>query len=151
MTHEIRKAVAADANVIMEMIRELAAFEKAEDQVVSTAADLSAQLSKRHPPFQCLVARNDDTVVGFALYFLSYSTWRGKQGIWLEDLYVREAFRGRGVGSALFDRLVDELQVLGGGRLEWPVLEWNLKAHDFYHKKGAEALTEWRTWRLELP
>ncbi len=150
MMHEIRKAVPADATVIMEMIRELAAFEKAEDQVVSTVADLSTQLSMGHPPFQCFVALNDDMVVGFALYFLSYSTWRGKPGIWLEDLYVRQAFRGRGVGSALFDRLIEEVRALGGARLEWPVLEWNVKAHDFYRKQGAEALTEWRTWRLDF-
>ncbi len=151
MRFEIRPALPSDSKDLYQMILELAVFEEAAHEVKCSPSTLELQLSMAQPPFKCLMVTLDSKCVGFALYFLSYSTWRGKPGIWLEDLYVREAFRGRGVGTALFERLVDEVKAFGGARLEWPVLEWNVKAHDFYRKQGAKALTQWRTWRLDFP
>ena len=150
MSLKIRVAKPTDGPVIHEMILELAAFEKAAHEVQSSPEVLSAQLANSSPPFQCFLAVLNDTVVGFALYFYSYSTWRGKKGVWLEDLYVRDSYRGKGVGSALFDAVLQKAKHENAGRVEWPVLDWNRAAHQFYRQKGAEPLVEWRTWRLSL-
>ena len=151
MDYEINPAKPSDASAIHTMILELARFEKAEDQVEVTPEVLEAHLSMKPPPFYCLIARFQSDAIGFALYFQSYSTWRGKPGIWLEDLYVKPSYRRQGVGQGLFDALMTEVEALDGGRLEWPVLEWNQDAHRFYENQGAIPLREWRTWRLERP
>ena len=102
------------------------------------------------PPFEAYIASVGQDIAGFALFFYSYSTWRAKQGVWLEDLYVRPKFRRKGVGSALFNAILTQAKLRSAGRLEWPVLEWNTDAHRFYESHGATPLREWRTWRLSL-
>lgn len=151
MSVQIRTAQPDDAAVIYEMIVELADFEKAKHEVHSSPELLRNQLQSMSPPFECLLATDKFQVVGFALFFYSYSTWRAKKGVWLEDLYVRASHRKQGIGSQLFDAVLKLAEVQGAGRLEWPVLEWNTNAHEFYRTKGAVPLTEWRTWRLSLP
>ena len=150
MVIQIRRALPSDGAEIHSMITELAEFEKAAHEVQSTPAILSAQLAEAQPPFSSFIASVDEDTAGFALFFYSYSTWRAKKGVWLEDLYVRSRFRGMGVGSALFDAVLNHAKVQQAGRMEWPVLEWNTDAHRFYEMKGAAPLLEWRTWRLSL-
>ena len=150
MTIHIREATPSDGALIHRFIVELAEYEKAVEEVQSTPDILSLQLAEAIPSFRCLIASIEDEPVGFALFFYSYSTWRAKRGVWLEDLYVRADFRGQGVGSRLFDAVQLEAIQHHAGRLEWPVLEWNTDAHDFYRKKGAQPLSDWRTWRISL-
>lgn len=150
MSFEIRRALPADAQILYEMIVELADFEESIDQVDSSPSVLMSQIAEPSPPFECLIASANGVAIGFALFFYSYSTWRAKKGIWLEDLYVRETHRGQGVGSLLFDTVKAIAEAESAGRLEWAVLEWNTKAHEFYLAKGAQPLTEWRTWRVSL-
>jgi len=150
MVIQIRRALPSDGGDIHALITELAEFEKAAHEVQSTPKALSEQLAASQPPFSAFIALVDQETAGFALFFYSYSTWRAKKGVWLEDLYVRPRFRGLGVGSALFDAVLAQAKVKQAGRLEWPVLEWNTDAHRFYEAKGAAPLLEWRTWRLSL-
>ena len=151
MSIQIRAAQPDDAAVLYEMIVELADFEKAKHEVQSSPDLLRKQLKSVSPPFECLLATDGVQVTGFALFFYSYSTWRAKKGVWLEDLYVRASHRKQGIGSQLFDAVLKLAEAQNAGRLEWPVLEWNINAHEFYRSKGALPLTEWRTWRLSLP
>ncbi|MCZ7677319.1 MAG: GNAT family N-acetyltransferase [Sandaracinaceae bacterium] len=144
---QIRAATADDAEVILRFIRELAAYEREPDAVEVDRATLAAQLSEPSPPFECLIAE-DGEPVGFALYFGTYSTWRGRRGIHLEDLWVTPRARGRGVGRALLRRLAAIACERGCARLEWAVLDWNELAMSFYRGLGATPMDEWTTWRL---
>lgn len=144
----IRFAEPRDAATLHRFICELAAYEKEPDAVEVTPARLAAQLAETPPPFECLLAEDDGAPVGFALFCHNYSTWRGRRGIWLEDLYVPEHLRGRGVGLALLRRLGRIAVERGCGRMEWSVLDWNTPAHGFYRAIGATPLDEWTTWRL---
>ena len=150
MMIQIRQALPSDGTVLHTMIKELAEFEKAVHEVQSTPELLSRHLTEDPPPFQAYIASVGKDTAGFALFFYSYSTWRAKQGVWLEDLYVRPKFRRKGVGSALFNSILSQAKIRGAGRLEWPVLEWNTDAHRFYESHGAMPLDQWRTWRLSL-
>ena len=145
----IRFASALDAVTIVDFIKLLAAYEREPTAVKVTADELRAQLQDPHPPFECLLAESDAQPVGFALFFRNYSTWCGRPGLYLEDLFVLETYRGRGIGAALMRRLREIVAERGWGRIEWTVLNWNTPAQSFYRDQGARPLTDWTLWRLD--
>jgi GNAT superfamily N-acetyltransferase len=144
----IRAARPDDVPTIVALIRELAAFEREPDAVVATEADLRAALFGERPALFGLIAQDEDAVAGFALWFLNFSTWVGRHGIYLEDLYVRPEFRGHGHGRELLIELARIASERGYGRMEWSVLNWNDAAHRFYASLGAVPMQEWTTWRV---
>lgn len=144
----IRPARLEDVPRISELIGELAEYERAADQAVATADDLRAALFASQPALFGHVALCDDQIVGFALWFINYSTWVGKHGIYLEDLYVTPEMRGRGAGKALLAELASICVQRGYRRLDWWVLDWNEPAIGFYRSIGAEAMSEWTVYRL---
>ena len=146
----IRPAEPADIPAILEMIRELAEFEKLSDQVVATEADYEKNLFGENPAAEALIAETENgDAVGYAIFFSTFSTFLGKAGLWLEDLYVRPDFRGSGVGKRLLRCGAEMASERGAGRYEWCVLDWNKNAIDFYENAGADILQEWRIVRLE--
>lgn len=145
----VRFAAADDAEVILRFIRALAAYEREPNAVVATAAGLRAQMESASPPFECLIADDRDTPIGFALFYRSYSTWLGQPALFLEDFFVEENCRGRGAGLALIRRLAAIARERGCSRLEWRVLDWNDLAHRFYQSIGAFPIDEWTVWRVE--
>jgi GNAT superfamily N-acetyltransferase len=144
----IRLARPADGTAIVGLIADLAEYERARHEVQITAADLHEALFASAPALFAHVADVDDEVVGVALWFLSYSTWVGRHGIYLEDLYVRPEHRGAGHGQALLAALASVAVERGYGRVEWAVLDWNEPALAFYRGIGAVAMDEWTTHRL---
>ena len=144
----IRRATAADAAQILEFIRALAAFERAPDAVTATEEGLIRDGFGAHPFFQCLIADYDGHPAGFALYFFNYSTWVGRPGIYVEDLFVLPHFRRKGIGRELLRQVAAIAIENGCQRLQWEVLDWNTPAIDFYRDLGAEFLDEWRNVRL---
>jgi GNAT superfamily N-acetyltransferase len=145
----IREATVSDIGAIHDMVVELAVYEKEPDAVTASPADLEVALFGDNPAlFAHVVDDPDHGVVGFALWFLNYSTWLGKHGIYLEDLYVKPEHRGSGHGIALLATLADKCVERGYGRLEWWVLDWNAPARGFYESLGASALTEWIPYRV---
>lgn len=145
----VRFATADDAEVILRFIRGLAEYEREPDAVRATAAGLRAQLESASPPFECLIADDNDTPLGFALFYRSYSTWLGQPALFLEDFFVEKKYRGRGAGLALIKRLAEIARERGYSRLEWRVLDWNEPAHRFYRSIGAFPIDEWTVWRVE--
>lgn len=143
----IRQATAADATLLHRFIVELATYERERDAVEVTPAILAKQLADDRPPFEALIAETDRPI-GFALFVTSYSTWLGKPGLWLEDLYVTPEARGRGYGRALLAALAERAHARGCGRLEWAVLDWNTPAQGFYRTLGARPVDGWTRWRL---
>lgn len=148
MELSIRSAQASDAQLLFDMITELAVYEREPDAVKVSAADLAQQLSSAQPPFHCLIAETNNQPIGFALYFYSYSTWEGKPTLYLEDLYVRSQFRSVGAGMALMTRLSAIAQQRNCSRFEWSVLNWNQPAIGFYHHIGAQPMSEWTRYRM---
>jgi GNAT superfamily N-acetyltransferase len=148
MSTVIRRASAEDAGQILEFIRALAAFERAPDAVEATEEGLIRDGFGPHPFFKCLIADYDGQPAGFALYFFNYSTWVGRPGIYLEDLFVLPEFRRKGIGRALLKQVAAIAVENGCQRLQWEVLDWNTPAIDFYRELGAEFLDEWRNVRL---
>jgi len=147
---EIRRATEADLPDILAMIRALAEYEKAAPGAVPvTEALLRESLFGAHPGAEVLIASSGGAVAGFALFFHNFSTWRGRRGIFLEDLFVFPKFRRSGIGKALLRELARIAVSRGCARLEWLVLDWNRPAIDFYHSLGAEPLQEWTTFRLQ--
>jgi len=144
----LRPATADDAPVILAFIRALAEYEREPGAVEVDEATLAAQLREPSPPFECLLAELDGRAVGFALFFPTYSTWRGRRGIWLEDLFVLPEARRRGVGRALLGRVAAIARGRGCARLEWSVLDWNQLAIDFYLGLGAALMTDWTICRV---
>jgi GNAT superfamily N-acetyltransferase len=144
----IRPARAGDIPAIHRLIRNLAEYERALDEVTATEQDLAGALLAERPSLFAHVAEEDGQVVGFALWFLNYSTWLGRHGIYLEDLYVIPESRGRGHGRALLAELARICVERGYGRLEWWVLDWNSPARRFYESLGAVAMDEWTVHRL---
>lgn len=139
---------------ILQLIQELAAYEKATHEVLSTNSTLSATLSfpgSSNPGYAhtLLVTDPDGTVAGMALYFTNYSTWRAAPGIYLEDLFIRPAYRKRGYGKRLLGELAKEVVGIGGKRLEWSVLKWNEPSIKFYEGLGATAMDEWMGMRVD--
>jgi GNAT superfamily N-acetyltransferase len=144
----IRFATPDDAATLHAFITALAVYEREPDAVRVTPGELRAQLAAARPPFECLLAEEDGVARGFALFFPTYSTWRGRPGMWLEDLFVAEAHRRRGIGRALLGRLARLAVERGWARLEWSVLDWNAPALAFYRTLGAQPLDQWTTHRL---
>jgi GNAT superfamily N-acetyltransferase len=144
----IEFAAPGDIPTILMLIRELADFERLSDQVIATEDRLRESLFGTHPSAEVLMARVGAESVGFALFFHNYSTFRAQPGIYLEDLYVRPAYRGQGYGEALLRRLAMLAVQRGCGRFEWSVLDWNVRAIDFYKALGAEPLDDWTMFRV---
>ncbi|HJL05457.1 MAG TPA: GNAT family N-acetyltransferase [Polyangiaceae bacterium LLY-WYZ-15_(1-7)] len=145
----VRPASPDDAAAICGFIQELADYEKEPDAVEATPETLRAQMESAAPPFECWIGELDGAPVGFALTFRTYSTWRARPGLWLEDFYVTPAARGAGVGDALFTELARVCVARGYGRLELTALDWNELAHRFYEKRGMKRMDEWTTWRID--
>ena len=148
MNATIRLAGPQDAKDIHRLIRELAIYEREPDAVEATPESLREQLAQDHPPFQCLLAEEGGEAVAFALFFRNYSTWRGRPGLYLEDLFVAPHARGRGLGRRLFVELARRAVEGGCARMEWAVLDWNASALGFYERMGARALQGWTLHRL---
>lgn len=148
MTISIRPAERRDVATILRFVRELAAFEKAPDEVISTEAILADALFGPHPAAEALIAEDDGAAVGMAVFYHNFSTWTGVRGIWLDDLYVTPAARGSGAGTALLRALAGIAVDRGCARFEWWVLDWNTRAIDFYRAMGAEAMDEWTVQRV---
>lgn len=147
--HLIRPAQPSDATAILDLIHELAIFEREPDAVKNTEADLAAHLFGPDPKVHAHVVEENGTVLGFALWYLTYSTWEGTHGIHLEDLYVRESGRGAGHGKALLTTLAQIAVDRGYRRVEWSVLDWNSPAIGFYDSLGAGSMDGWTVRRLE--
>ncbi len=147
-TIEIRPATPEDSALIMRFINELAIYEKALHEVVATEEVIRASLFEENSGPSALICRFDDVPVGFAVYFSSYSTWLGKKGLYLEDLYVSPEYRGQGAGKALLKHLAQVAVATNCGRFEWSVLDWNEPSIQFYKSLGAEPLDEWIRYRL---
>jgi len=144
---DIRPATADDAALILRFIRELAVYERAEQEVVATEADIRATLFEQRAA-RALICSVDGEVAGFAVYFFNYSTWQGRKGLYLEDLYVTPACRNAGAGKALLRHLARVAVAEGCGRFEWSVLDWNEPALQFYRAIGAWPMDEWVRFRL---
>lgn len=144
----IRDAVASDVPQILALIRELAEYEKMPQEVKATEADLLRDGFSGTPRFFVAMAEWEAKPAGFALWFFNYSTWQGRPGIYLEDLFVRPSFRGRGIGKALLVHLARRAVAEECGRFQWQVLDWNAPAIGFYETLGARALNEWITMRV---
>jgi GNAT superfamily N-acetyltransferase len=148
-TVSIRTATPADVPLMLAFIRELAVYEHLEHEVIATPADLHAALFGPRPYAEVALACLDGHPVGFALYFHNFSTFVGKPGIYLEDLYVRPAARGLGAGKLLFAYLASTALARGCARLDWAVLDWNEPSIGFYRSLGARDQSEWTTYRLD--
>ena len=147
-TVHIRIAEPDDVDMIIAFIRELAEFEKLSHEVVVEKTNLSDALFGENPVAEVLIAESEREPVGFALYFRTFSTFLGRPGLYLEDLYVRPKHRGRGIGKRLLEGLAQVANERGYGRVEWAVLNWNQSAIDFYERMGAVSMSEWTTYRL---
>ena len=145
----VRPAEPGDVPSIAQLIRELAAYEREPAAAVATEADLLRDGFGEAPRFSCLMAMWDGAPAGFAFYFHNYSTWQGRWGLYLEDLFVRPEFRARGIGKAVLVELARIAVREGCGRFQWQVLDWNEPALQFYQKLGARRLGEWVTMRLD--
>ncbi len=145
----LRPAKPADVPVILQLVRALAEYERAPETVVATEQDFLHHGFGPTPRFSVLPAAEDGNVSGFALWFFTFSTWLGKPGLFLEDLFVRPELRGRGIGKALMLELARIAVREGCGRFEWNVLDWNQPSIDFYRSLGARQLDEWVGCRLE--
>ncbi|HEX4335919.1 MAG TPA: GNAT family N-acetyltransferase [Polyangiaceae bacterium] len=146
----IRAANAQDVPLMLQLIRELAAYEREPDAVVATEEDLLRDGFGAEPKFRVLIAEWDRGAAGFALYFYHYSTWLGRAGIFLEDLFVKPELRGKGIGKALLMELAKIAAKNGYYGVKWEVLDWNQPAIDFYRSYGATLLNEWRICRMSL-
>jgi GNAT superfamily N-acetyltransferase len=144
----IEPAGPQDAAVLMDMVRELARFEKLEHLVQATEQHIRDELGAARPVIEAVLARQGGQPVGFALYFHNFSTFLGRRGLYLEDLYVVPQARGQGVGRAMVVWLAGLARQRGCGRFEWTVLDWNRRAIDFYESIGAELLPDWRVCRV---
>ena len=144
----IREAVPADVPEILALIRDLATYEREPAAAIATEEDLLRDGFGPEPYFRCIMAEWDGAVAGFALYFFQYSTWEGRPALYLEDLFVREAFRKRGIGVALFQRLAQIAVERHCTRFQWECLDWNHPALDFYESTGATVLREWLNLRV---
>jgi GNAT superfamily N-acetyltransferase len=144
----ISRATERDVPLILQFIRELAEYERAPDEAVATVEGLTAALFGDQPQAEVLLAHFDGEPAGFALFFYNFSTWTGKRGIYLEDIFVRPPLRRHGIGAALFREIAAIAVERDCPRLEWAVLNWNELAINFYKKIGATAKDDWTTFRL---
>jgi GNAT superfamily N-acetyltransferase len=144
----IREATKKDSNIILGFIRELAKYEKAEHEVIATESSIADSLFNSESSTKAIVCEKNGTPIGFAVYFFNYSTWLGKHGLYLEDLYVSSAERGSGAGKSLLKYLAQLAVSKGCGRFEWSVIDWNQPAIKFYDSLGAKPQNEWIAYRL---
>ncbi|EOU9535805.1 N-acetyltransferase family protein [Cronobacter dublinensis] len=149
MSYTIRPARPEDASAIYEMIYELAVYEKAPQEVITTPDEIRDTLFGADSKTEALICEAEGKAVGYAVFFTSYSTWLGRNGIYMEDLYVSPAFRGQGAGRALLKNIAQCAVKRQCGRLEWSVLDWNQPAIDFYLSIGAAPQSEWIRYRLD--
>ena len=145
----IRPAEPEDVALLLELIHELASYEKAPQEAVATPDLLHSALFGERPSAEAVIAEWQGEPAGFALFFHNFSTWLGKPGLYLEDLFVREDRRGRGIGKALLLHLARIARERGCGRMEWSVLDWNRPAIEFYEALGAKRQSEWTVYRLD--
>jgi GNAT superfamily N-acetyltransferase len=145
----IRPADRNDVPLILKLVRELAEYEREPNAAVATEESLLRDGFGPEPRFRCVIADWDSAAAGFGLYFLNYSTWQGRPGLYVEDVFVRPEYRRRGIGKALFVHLAQEAVRQGCGRFQWQVLDWNAPAIAFYESLGAKRLSEWLTMRVE--
>jgi len=144
----IRPARPGDEPLLLELIHELAVYEKAPEEAVATPALLHTALFGERPTAEAVIAEWDGEAAGFALFFHNFSTWTGKPGLYLEDLFVCETVRGNGIGKALLLHLAGIARERDCGRMEWSVLDWNRPAIEFYEALGAKPQSEWTVYRL---
>lgn len=144
----IRNAVEADVSLILELIRALAEYERLADEAVATEANIRTALFGPRPYAEVIIASSDDIPAGFALFFHNFSTFVGKPGLYLEDLFVKPEFRGKGIGLALLRQLAKLAIERDCGRIEWSVLDWNEPSIEFYKKLGAIPKDEWTIFRM---
>ena len=145
----IRKGTKQDLLSVLDLIHELALFEKAPEQVTNTVNDMEEDGFGKNPVFNFYVAELNNKIIGIAVYFIKYSTWKGK-GLYLDDLFVTEKFRGKGIGKKLFDIVIEEAKKINAKQLHWQVLDWNTPAIDFYKKYGATIDAEWLDCKLHF-
>ena len=145
----IRKGTKQDLSSVLDLIHELALFEKAPEQVTNTVNDMEEDGFGKNPVFNFYVAELNNKIIGIAVYFIKYSTWKGK-GLYLDDLFVTEKFRGKGIGKKLFDIIIEEAKKINAKQLHWQVLDWNTPAIDFYKKYGATIDAEWLDCKLHF-
>jgi diamine N-acetyltransferase len=151
MSLSIRRARLGEAGVVLDFVRELAEYEKLSHEVAATEADIADALFGNDPRLFCAIAEWNGEPVGFAVWFLNFSTFSGRHGIYLEDLYVRPSHRGRGLGKALLVYLAKECVDNGWSRLQWAVLDWNAPSIEFYKSLGAVMLDDWTLCRVSGP
>jgi GNAT superfamily N-acetyltransferase len=144
----IRAATVGDVPVILELIRALATYERAPNEVTATEQGLVEVLFGEKPAAEVLLAFENETAIGFAVFFHNFSTWLGRPGLYLEDLFVKPEHRGKGYGRALLIHLAKIARERGYGRMEWAVLDWNEPAIEFYRQLGAKPMDEWTVFRL---
>ncbi len=144
---KIRPAKREEVGDVLQLIQDLATYEKAPDQVEASEDDLLNTIFAKDPRVFCDLVEVDGQIAGMAIWFLNYSTWQAKHGIYLEDLYIKPEFRARGYGKALLKHLAQICDKEGYGRLQWWVLDWNSPAIEFYRSFGAEAMDEWTVYR----
>jgi GNAT superfamily N-acetyltransferase len=147
----IRRARPDEAGLVLSLVRELAEYEKLLHEVEATEADISEALFGGHPRLFCDIAGWNGEVAGFAVWFINFSTFSGRSGIYLEDLFVRPALRGKGIGKALLSHLARECVANGWSRLQWSVLDWNTPSIEFYKSLGAVMLDEWTVCKVAGP
>ncbi len=145
---EIKPATINDAQIIVDLIKAIAEYEKLSDQVQATPETIIAHLFSRKSYAECIIAFENNKPIGFALFFHNFSTFVSKPGIYLEDLFVLESHRGKGYGKKLLLQVIALAKQRNCGRVEWSVLNWNKPAIDFYESLGATAMNEWTTYRL---
>jgi GNAT superfamily N-acetyltransferase len=148
-SYSLRPATPADAATLLTLVRGLAEYERAPGDVVATEADFVRALSSTPTEMDSIIAEHDGRALGFALFFPTWSTWRGRPGIHLEDLFVVPEARGKGIGRALLARVAAVAVARGCARLEWQVLDWNEPAIGFYRALGARSLDEWTSMRVD--
>ena len=144
---KIRPAKREEVGDVLQLIQDLATYEKAQDQVEASKDDLLNTIFAKEPRVFCDLVEVDGQIAGMAIWFLNYSTWQAKHGIYLEDLYIKPEFRAKGYGKALLKHLAQICDREGYGRLQWWVLDWNSTAIEFYRSFGAEAMDEWTVYR----
>ena len=144
----IRPATKDDLPAIMQLIHDLALYEKAPEEVETNEVEIGAALFADEPKVFCSIADHDGEVIGIAIWFLNFSTWQGKHGIYLEDLFIKPEFRGNGYGLAMLKHLAAICTERGYGRFQWWVLDWNTPAIEFYKSQGAVAMDKWTVFRV---
>lgn len=145
---KIRPARQEEVGVVLQLIHDLAVYEKAPNEVEATEKELLETIFSSDPKVFCDLVEVDGEIAGMAIWFLNYSTWQGKHGIYLEDLFIKPEYRGRGYGKALLKHLAKICDEKGYGRFQWWVLDWNSPAIEFYRSLGAVAMDEWTVYRV---